>query len=206
MRSKAAHILERFATAVLKSLATFEEGPCVFPGWASICPSLRPRNPLDARLQQRSPLCAHSGVGKPVGKPKAVTPGCHCCPEDPGLPDGHLSSPLDFSQGDKHKGFWRREWQPTPVLLPGESHGQRGLEGYCPWGHKELDTSECKAFVGGFPSFSAENPPAMQEMQEMGIQPLEEKLAAHSHILAWEIPWTEDPGSYSPWGRRVRHD
>ena len=32
---------------------------------------------------------------------------------------------------------WRREWQPTPVFLPGESHGQRSLEGYGPWGRKE---------------------------------------------------------------------
>ena len=32
--------------------------------------------------------------------------------------------------------FWRRKWQPTPVLLPGESHGQRSLAGYSPWGHK----------------------------------------------------------------------
>ena len=29
---------------------------------------------------------------------------------------------------------WRREWQPTPVFLPTESHGQRILEGYSPWG------------------------------------------------------------------------
>ena len=35
-----------------------------------------------------------------------------------------------------------RAWQLTPVLLPGESHGQRSLEGYSPWGHKELDTTE----------------------------------------------------------------
>ena len=31
---------------------------------------------------------------------------------------------------------WRRKWQPTPVFLPGESHGQRSLMGYSPWGHK----------------------------------------------------------------------
>ena len=29
-----------------------------------------------------------------------------------------------------------------PLFLPGESHGRRSLEGYCPWGHKELDTAE----------------------------------------------------------------
>ena len=33
---------------------------------------------------------------------------------------------------------WRRKWQPTPVFLPGESHGQRGLEGYSPWGCKRV--------------------------------------------------------------------
>ena len=34
---------------------------------------------------------------------------------------------------------WRREWQPTPVFLPGKSHGQRSLAGYSTWGCKESD-------------------------------------------------------------------
>ena len=38
--------------------------------------------------------------------------------------------------------FWRRKWQPTPVSLPGESHGRRILVGYSPQGSKELDTTE----------------------------------------------------------------
>ena len=37
---------------------------------------------------------------------------------------------------------WRRAWQPTPVFLPGESHGQRSLVGYSPWSRKESDTTE----------------------------------------------------------------
>ena len=37
---------------------------------------------------------------------------------------------------------WRRAWQPTPVFLPGESHGQRRLAGYSPLGHKESDMTE----------------------------------------------------------------
>ena len=37
---------------------------------------------------------------------------------------------------------WKRKWQPTPVFLLGDSHGQRSLGGYSPWGHKELDTAE----------------------------------------------------------------
>jgi len=36
---------------------------------------------------------------------------------------------------------WRRKWQPTPVFLPGEFHGQRSLAGYSPWGCKESDTT-----------------------------------------------------------------
>ena len=35
-----------------------------------------------------------------------------------------------------------RKWQPTPVLLPGKSHGWRSLVGYSPWGRKELDMTE----------------------------------------------------------------
>ena len=55
---------------------------------------------------------------------------------------------LPAKGGDaKHRGStpgsgrfpWRRAWQPTPVLLPKESHGQRSLAGYGPPGHKELD-------------------------------------------------------------------
>ena len=37
--------------------------------------------------------------------------------------------------------------QPTPVLLPGKSHGQRSLVGYSPWGHKESDTTEWLHFM-----------------------------------------------------------
>ena len=37
---------------------------------------------------------------------------------------------------------WRREWQSTPVFFPGESHGQRSLVGYSPWGCKESDTNK----------------------------------------------------------------
>ena len=53
----------------------------------------------------------------------------------------------------------------------------------------------------------------MQEMQETQIRslgwedPLEEGMETHSSILAWEIPWTEEPGGLrSVWSQRVRHD
>ena len=37
---------------------------------------------------------------------------------------------------------WRRPWPPIPIFLPGESHGQRSLVDYSPWGCKESDTTE----------------------------------------------------------------
>ena len=40
------------------------------------------------------------------------------------------------------KNPWKREWQPSPVFLPGEAHGQRSLAGYSPWGCKGLDMTE----------------------------------------------------------------
>ena len=57
----------------------------------------------------------------------------------------------------------------------------------------------------GFPGRSVvKNPPANSEMQAMlfqslgGEDPLEEETTTHSSILAWRIPWTEEPGG--PWG------
>ena len=56
------------------------------------------------------------------------------------------------------------------------------------------------------------NPPAMHELQEMWAQslgwedPLEEEMATHSRILAWEIPCTEEVEGYNPWGHKVRHN
>ena len=37
---------------------------------------------------------------------------------------------------------WRRQWQPTPALLPGKSHGRRSLVGCSPWGSEESDMTE----------------------------------------------------------------
>ena len=42
--------------------------------------------------------------------------------------------PVTGVQSLVEKVPWRRVWQPTPVLLPGKSHGQRSLAGYSPWG------------------------------------------------------------------------
>ena len=57
------------------------------------------------------------------------------------------------------------------------------------------------------------DPPAMQEIQEVWVRslgqedPLEEEMATHSSVLAWRIPWTEEPGGLQPMGsKRTGHD
>ena len=65
----------------------------------------------------------------------------------------------------------------------------------------------------GFPCGSVvKNPSAMKETQEMKFRslgwgdPLEEEMATHSSILAWRLPWTEEPGGLQSVGsQRVRH-
>ena len=49
---------------------------------------------------------------------------------------------LNSSLMNSKNSTWRRQWSPTPVLLPGKSHGQRSLVGCSPWGRKESDTTE----------------------------------------------------------------
>ena len=64
-----------------------------------------------------------------------------------GFPAGSVVKNLPANAGDH--GFhtwvgkipWRRKWQPTPVFLPGKSHGQRSLVGHSPWGHKRIGHS-----------------------------------------------------------------
>ena len=66
----------------------------------------------------------------------------------PGFPGGSEVKAAACNVGDQvlipgsGKIPWRRKWQPTPVLLPGESHGRLSLVGYNPWGCKESDTTE----------------------------------------------------------------
>ena len=52
---------------------------------------------------------------------------------------GDIRDGLDLWVG---KFPWRRAWQPTPVFLPGKSHGQRSLAGYSPWGCTDPDMTE----------------------------------------------------------------
>ena len=84
----------------------------------------------------------HPGEGWPLGQKGKVAP--MSLPHDTlGFPSGAGGKePACQSRRHRNTGSipgwekipWRREWQPTPVFSPGESHGQRSLVGYSPWG------------------------------------------------------------------------
>ena len=69
----------------------------------------------------------------------------YCCPGWSRRPPGSPSVTTLVKQSLLKAAMapnWRRQWQPTPVLLPGKSHGRRSLVGCRPWGHEESDTTE----------------------------------------------------------------
>ena len=83
---------------------------------------------------------------------------------------------------------WRRQWQPTPVLLPGKSHGQRSLVG-------------CSGKV-----LSAKGWTRLGDFT-FHFHALEKEMATHSSVLAGRIPGTEEPGGLpSMRSHRVGHD
>ena len=54
-------------------------------------------------------------------------------------------------------GYQKRQWRPTPILLPGKSHGWRSLVGCSPWGHEESDTTERLHFQFSLPCIGEGN-------------------------------------------------
>ena len=85
-----------------------------------------------------------------------------------------------------NNSYWRRQWQPTPVLLPGKSHGWRSLVGCSPWGQEESD---------------------MTKRLHFHFHALEKEMATHSSVLAWRISGTGKPGRLPSMGsHRVGHD
>ena len=86
-----------------------------------------------------------------------------------------------------HLLFRRRQWHPTPVLLPGKSHGPRSLVGCSPWGHEESDMTERLYFHFSFSE--------------------EKEMATHFSVLPCRIPGTGEPGGLPSMGsHRVGHD
>ena len=84
--------------------------------------------------------------------------------------------------------LWRRQRHPTPVLLPGKSHGRRSLVGCSPWGREESDMTERLHF-------------------HFSLSCIGEGTGNHSSVLAWRIPGTGEPGGPPSMGsHRVGHD
>ena len=88
----------------------------------------------------------------------------------------------------KSRAKWgRRQWEPTPVLVPGKPHGRRSLEGCSPWGRQELDMTSNFTFTFHFHA-------------------LEKEMGTHSSVVAWRIPGTRDPDGLPSMGsHRVGH-
>ena len=80
---------------------------------------------------------------------------------------------------------WRRQWQPTSVFLPGESHEQRGLVGCCP--------QICRV---------------AHDWSDLAcMYALEKEMEIHSSILSWRTAGMEDPGGLPSMGlHRARHN
>ena len=130
----------------------------------------------------------------------------------------------------------RRQWQPTPVLLPGKYHGQRSQVGCSPWGCEESDTTERLHFHFSFSCIGEgngnllqcsclENPrdgeawwAAVYRVTQSQTQlsdfaftfhfhALEKEMATHSSVLAWRIPGMREPGGLLSMGsHRVGQD
>ena len=82
----------------------------------------------------------------------------------------------------------RRQWHPTPVLLPRKSHGRRSLVGCSPWGRYSRTWLSNFTFTFHFHA-------------------LEKEMATHSSVIAWRIPGMGEPGGLLSVGsHRVRHD
>ena len=83
---------------------------------------------------------------------------------------------------------WRRQWHPTPVLLPGQSYGRRSLVGCSTWVVKS------RTWLSDFPF-------------TFHFHALKKEMATHSRVLAWKVPGTVEPGGLPSMGSHiVGHD
>ena len=86
---------------------------------------------------------------------------------------------------------WRRQWHPTPVLLPGKSHGWRSLVGYSPWGHEESDMTERLHFHFSLPCIGEGNGNPLQ-------------CSCLENPRDWGTWWAAIPGVAQSWTRLKR--
>ena len=117
---------------------------------------------------------------------------------------------------------WRRAWQPTPVFLPGESHGQRSLMGYSLWGHREWNMTEAHAQNSVFlASMHRTGCPSLctdlcknkgQQTSFLSSTSVSVRICARTFIycqgcnIGWQSPWGVNPvGMNAPRGVFLGH-
>ena len=104
---------------------------------------------------------------------------------------GELHWLISLNQAYSHA---RRQWQPTPVLLPGKSHGRRSLVGCSPW-----------AWWAAVHGVTKSQTQLSDFTFTFHLHALEKEMATHSRVLAWRIPG--EPGGLPSEGlHRVKHD
>ena len=81
---------------------------------------------------------------------------------------------------------WRRKWQPTPVLLPGKSHGQKSLVDYSPWDSKESDMTERLHFHLHF--LLRDTQASQVNISEIGLH-----FAVHAKVELPTLPYSAYP-------------
>ena len=112
--------------------------------------------------------------------------------------------------------MWGREWQPTPIFLPGKSYGQRSLAGYSPWDHKESDMTDRLTHTHThthtrirWVSVSSSGKEPNRQCRRCRLNPCIGKIPWRRKwqcTLAWETPWTEEPGGLHSMGsQRVKN-
>ena len=87
----------------------------------------------------------------------------------------------------------RRKWQPTPVLLPGKSHGRKSIIGYSPWGRKQLDTTEQLHYYDLRAVLGIVNSGGL-------VTKSEKAMASHSVLLPGKSYGWRSLEGCSPWG------
>ena len=103
----------------------------------AFCPQRLVRTTVGGRQSEgkKSTWKGESGVETKVLWQRKLL-SCLITKQDPMGPSYPLLQLLTLSLIHEQKIPWRRKWQPTPIVLPGESYGQRSLVGYSPWGYK----------------------------------------------------------------------
>ena len=95
------------------------------------------------------------------------------------------------------KILWRRNWQPTPVFLPGKSRGQRSLKGYSPWGLNESDTTKWLHFpIQGTHMCSEARAVFLSSVSHLTKLLNPRRRSWDSSIYSWLVTTTNDNGDW----------